>query len=260
MGIGSIQSPFAFPLVERVGEGYPKLGSTTLERSMIPNMHKNPKSPKPSGFTLIELLIVVAIIAILAAIAVPNFLEAQTRSKVSRAVADMRSITVAIEAYNVDQNRYPREYNSGGYGDPLLEPGVPVSSVIHTSLSTPIAYLTNAWLPDPFTGQVVQSHRKFFWYQNLKDFEDNRERGSGPFLSQNFTDLALAFYGHWRLGSLGPNQSFGVAGITNSAQLPYDPTNGTISEGNIWRSQARSENNMPPVGEQTCPQCLLGEH
>jgi prepilin-type N-terminal cleavage/methylation domain-containing protein len=49
-----------------------------------------------SGFTLIELLIVVGIIAILVAIAVPNFLEALTRSNVARCKADMRSLTTAI--------------------------------------------------------------------------------------------------------------------------------------------------------------------
>ena len=51
------------------------------------------------GFTLIELLIVVAIIAILAAIAVPNFLEAQVRAKVSRGKSDMRSVVTALEAH-----------------------------------------------------------------------------------------------------------------------------------------------------------------
>ena len=62
---------------------------------------------KRSAFTLIELLIVVAIIAILAAIAVPNFLEAQVRSKVSRVKTDMRSLATAIEAYRLDHNVYP---------------------------------------------------------------------------------------------------------------------------------------------------------
>jgi prepilin-type N-terminal cleavage/methylation domain-containing protein len=61
---------------------------------------------KVKGFTLIELLIVVAIIAILAAIAVPNFLEAQVRSKVSRAKSDLRTIATGLEAYFTDFNMY----------------------------------------------------------------------------------------------------------------------------------------------------------
>src|SRR2546423_10620359 len=59
------------------------------------------------GFTLIELLIVVAIIAILAAIAVPNFLEAQMRAKVSASKANQRSLATGIESYRVDNGATP---------------------------------------------------------------------------------------------------------------------------------------------------------
>ena len=59
------------------------------------------------GFTLIELLIVVAIIGIIAAIAIPNLLNAIDRSKQKRTMADMRSIGTACEEYAIDNNFYP---------------------------------------------------------------------------------------------------------------------------------------------------------
>ena len=56
------------------------------------------------GFTLIELLIVVAIIGILAAIAVPNFLNAQTRAKIARGYADMKALSTSIQSLQADKN------------------------------------------------------------------------------------------------------------------------------------------------------------
>jgi type II secretion system protein G len=62
---------------------------------------------KSKGFTLIELLIVVAIIGIIAAIAIPNLLNAIDRGKQKRTMADLRSIGTAVESYAVDANVYP---------------------------------------------------------------------------------------------------------------------------------------------------------
>ena len=62
---------------------------------------------KQKGFSLIELLIVVAIILIIAAIAIPNLLNAIDRSKQKRTMADMRSIGTSCEEYSIDNNFYP---------------------------------------------------------------------------------------------------------------------------------------------------------
>jgi general secretion pathway protein G len=66
-----------------------------------------------TGFTLIELLIVVAIIGIIAAIAIPNLLNAIDRSKQKRTMMDMRSIGVACEEYSLDTNFYPLQATQG---------------------------------------------------------------------------------------------------------------------------------------------------
>jgi len=59
------------------------------------------------GFTLIELLIVVAIIGIISAIAIPNLLNAVDKGKQKRTIADIRTIGSAVEAYSVDNSYYP---------------------------------------------------------------------------------------------------------------------------------------------------------
>lgn len=98
-------------------------------------MERNSFSLRGRGFTLIELLIVVAIIAILAAIAVPNFLEAQTRAKVARTLTDMRTIRTGLESYAVDNNKYP-ETDVAIQGS---SPGNDVGTVVNADPANPQA-------------------------------------------------------------------------------------------------------------------------
>ncbi|MFH1737847.1 MAG: prepilin-type N-terminal cleavage/methylation domain-containing protein [bacterium] len=91
---------------------------------------------KQSSFTLIELLIVVAIIGILAAIAVPNFLNAQMKALVTRVQADMHAFEKAYDMYRLDQNSYPPHV----MGHPKWQ---------NKYVTTPIAYLSSV-PQDPF--------------------------------------------------------------------------------------------------------------
>ena len=67
---------------------------------MLQKLQKN-----RGGFTLVEIMIVVAIIALLAAIAVPNFLRARKRSQATRILEDLRMIDSAIDQYAIETNR-----------------------------------------------------------------------------------------------------------------------------------------------------------
>jgi prepilin-type N-terminal cleavage/methylation domain-containing protein len=222
---------------------------------------------KFKAFTLIELLIVVAIIAILAAIAVPNFLEAQTRAKVSRARADMRSIAVAIEAYAVDNNKYaPNRHPLGDVNLPAAT--YPDNTNIGTvgiarefnhmtvplRFTTPIAYITTT-INDPFkTGAAVRKSAAsgavtmgpntnpqlvYDEDQTTKDFHYSNidQLATDPaFNGFGFDDRDLASYGGWRLTSIGPDQEF----FGSIGRRIYDPTNGTTSLGDIVRTALSS--------------------
>jgi prepilin-type N-terminal cleavage/methylation domain-containing protein len=65
----------------------------------------NKLNKRRGGFTLVEIMIVVAIIALLAAIAVPGFLRARKRSQASRILNDLRMIDAAVDQYAIETNR-----------------------------------------------------------------------------------------------------------------------------------------------------------
>jgi general secretion pathway protein G len=83
-----------------------------------------------SGFTLIELLIVVAIIGIVAAIAIPNLMNAVDRTKQKSTMADIKTLGTAIEHYAIDNNCYPMVSDINSLAaelEPLYIPKVPRS-------------------------------------------------------------------------------------------------------------------------------------
>lgn len=152
---------------------------------------------------------------ILAAIAVPNFLEAGVRSKVSRVRSDMRSMATGIESYYVDWNQYPECTTDPAKMLRRPKEGEPVvSSFANPALTTPIAYLTQ-FFPDAFS---VAPGATFGYYQDKNG---------------------------WMLFSPGPDKKFDLGWEVYDSKVAqptkdllmyfYDPTNGTVSGGDIVR-------------------------
>lgn len=193
------------------------------------------------AFTLVELLVVIAIIAILASIAMPNFLEAQTRAKTARAMADMRTLMTAIETYCMDHMAYPR---ARGVGPDIKDNYYPLSRRL-VPITTPIAYMTH--LPDDVFRAVKGSDGLEPWDIDTYDYYDTASdwdedgKGMDPERPWGLDSTRGAM---WRLASAGPDlfAAFGIVRPEDDYQydegepqgVAYDATNGTMSRGDIF--------------------------
>lgn len=201
------------------------------------------------SFTLIELLIVVAIIGILAAIAVPNFLNARTRAIISRGMADMKNLGTAIEQFRLDHNFLLVDFwdDDTAQGVERMEKlGIPPYNngpdrtmiQILAPLTTPISYMS-AIPHDPFneftsakdTELYVKYANGTYIYGDNEPYYPGENHGIHALLAANISVSKQRPLGpnEWALMGIGPD------GLWQNTMrgLPYDPSNGLISLGDI---------------------------
>lgn len=183
-----------------------------------------------SGFTLIELLIVIAIILVLIAIALPNFMEAQLRAKFTRVKSEYQSLATALEAYRLDHGKYPYydAWGGGGSYSPIIYRLIP--------LTTPTPYISTVSFRDPFlpfeAGGYTDDNSRFYYnYRNHEFFQATQY--------PKFHDPV------WILNSMGPDgvknqglqtEVWARGWVPSNTVIIYSPTNGSKSPGDIPRT------------------------
>lgn len=205
------------------------------------------------GFTLIELLIVIAIILILIAIALPNFLEAQTRSKITRNSAEMRGLAMALESYRTDYPRYPPQ----SFYEPTQFsswPTVTCNVCSLFSLTTPIPYMTtvpqdlfaptDGRLLNDSTDSIItphpidQAHGLSYLYWSQESLRFNGQTSTADAMKVNGINYTLLGVGPDKdLDTINLSSSNMGGARTNNVTWAYSPTNGTNSSGDVLRVQ-----------------------
>jgi general secretion pathway protein G len=177
---------------------------------------------KQAGFTLLELMTVVAIIGILSAIAIPNFMNAAIRAKVAKAEADIENLVWSLEMYFVDFDEYPTNQQTGKSlrGD-------------LSRLTTPIPYM-NVVPRDIFLSPNKYERKEYI----------QAERDGNPnyrfinFLSTDGNRVLLKQFGlegsaNYAMYSFGPGFSADCDPMIPNTFIKYNPSNGTTSHGAV---------------------------